>query len=156
MARQTPQQKRANADFAKTIEKNMGRPQAAIKKKDAQKSPISTPMLSKFPLFFQFLFQYLFIYCLSILMYTWITNVWFHNVRHNSIPPNSHRKMIFRISTNASNSLPRIRGSRNSRCRLFWDRWCTLGGAEESTGEGWCAVIINTWIHQILFYVSNV
>ena len=46
MARQTPQQKRANAAYGKTIEKNMGRPQAAYKKKDAPKNPLSTPMLS--------------------------------------------------------------------------------------------------------------
>lgn len=47
MARQTPQQKRANAAFAKQNEKNMGRPETAYKKKEVQKSPISTPMLSK-------------------------------------------------------------------------------------------------------------
>ena len=47
MARQTPQQKRANAGYAKTIEKQMGRPQSAYKKKDTPKSPISMPMLSK-------------------------------------------------------------------------------------------------------------
>lgn len=47
MARQTPQQKRANAQFAKTNEKNMGRPESAYKKKEVQKSPLSTGMLSK-------------------------------------------------------------------------------------------------------------
>jgi len=47
MARQTPQQKRANTAHARSIEKNMGRPEPLYKKKDVQKSPISTPMLSK-------------------------------------------------------------------------------------------------------------
>ncbi|KAK5092457.1 hypothetical protein LTR70_005418 [Exophiala xenobiotica] len=45
MARQTPQQKRANIAFSKQNEKNMGRPQSALKKKDGQKSPIGTGML---------------------------------------------------------------------------------------------------------------
>ncbi|KAK5936702.1 hypothetical protein PMZ80_011073 [Knufia obscura] len=45
MARQTPQQKRANAAFSKQNEKNMGRPMAAKIKKEAQKSPIGTGML---------------------------------------------------------------------------------------------------------------
>jgi len=47
MARQTPQQKRANAAFSKLNEKNMGRPTSALKKKDVQKSPLGTGMLSK-------------------------------------------------------------------------------------------------------------
>lgn len=48
MARQTPQQKRANAAFSKQNEKNMGRPMAAKIKKEAQKSPIGTGMLSMY------------------------------------------------------------------------------------------------------------
>jgi len=47
MARQTPQQKRANQAFSKQNEKNMGRPTTTLKKKEAQKSPIGTGMLSK-------------------------------------------------------------------------------------------------------------
>lgn len=45
MARQTPQQKRANAAHSKQIEKNMGKPVSAYKKKDVPKSPISNGML---------------------------------------------------------------------------------------------------------------
>lgn len=45
MARQTPQQKRANQAFSKQNEKNMGRPTTTLKKKEAQKSPIGTGML---------------------------------------------------------------------------------------------------------------
>lgn len=54
MARQTPQQKRANAGYAKTIEKQMGRPTSAYKKKDMPRSPISTPMLSMYTPFLAF------------------------------------------------------------------------------------------------------
>lgn len=47
MARQTPQQKRANAAFSKQNERNMGKPQSAYKKKEVQKSPVSNAMLCK-------------------------------------------------------------------------------------------------------------
>lgn len=39
---QTPAQKRANAKFAKSEEKRMGKPESAIKKKEKVKPPIST------------------------------------------------------------------------------------------------------------------
>ena len=48
MARQTPQQKRANAAHSKTIEKNMGRPVSTYRKKDVAKSPLSNTMLCEF------------------------------------------------------------------------------------------------------------
>jgi len=37
---QTPAQRRANEKHAKTVEKRMGKPETAFKKKDARKSPV--------------------------------------------------------------------------------------------------------------------
>jgi len=38
---QTPQQRRANAKYAKAEERKMGKPESLAKKKDKQKSPVS-------------------------------------------------------------------------------------------------------------------
>jgi hypothetical protein len=46
---QTPQQRKANQKFAKAEEEKRGKPQANLKKKVAEKSPISVTWLSMFP-----------------------------------------------------------------------------------------------------------
>jgi hypothetical protein len=48
---QTPQQRRANAKFAKTEEKKMGKPESLTKKEKKPKPPVSTAALSEFALF---------------------------------------------------------------------------------------------------------
>src|SRR4051794_15283268 len=47
---QTPQQRRANAKFAKTEEKKMGKPESLTRKEKKPKPPVSTAALSKSPL----------------------------------------------------------------------------------------------------------
>jgi hypothetical protein len=47
---QTPQQRRANAKFAKTEEKKMGKPESLTKKEKKAKPPVSTAALSESPL----------------------------------------------------------------------------------------------------------
>jgi len=43
---QTPQQRRANAKFARTEEQKRGKPESDIKKPEKQKSPVSMGVLS--------------------------------------------------------------------------------------------------------------
>jgi hypothetical protein len=47
---QTPQQRKANQKFAKAEEEKRGKPQSNLKKKVAEKSPISGMWLGMFPL----------------------------------------------------------------------------------------------------------
>lgn len=126
MARQTPQQKRANAGYSKQIEKNMGRPQSAIKKKDAQKSPIGTPMLGKSPYSISSLRSYCRI-CVS----GQSTKEYF-----------LRNSFCIRILTDTLYSPPRIRGGRNSWSRIFWDWRCALLIAEGSIGEGRDSIVM--------------
>ena len=49
---QTPQQRRANAKFAKTEEKKMGKPESLTKKKEKTKPPVSKAAISEFFLFY--------------------------------------------------------------------------------------------------------
>jgi hypothetical protein len=52
---QTPQQRRANAKYASINEKRMGKPEAAYKKKDVAKSPVSKVIVGKIPPFISLL-----------------------------------------------------------------------------------------------------